>query len=439
MIDNVEVDREYLTTSIVILEIIKIEKGGKIVNLWTLSLAYLKRQKMKTVTLFLVFLTIGTCLISLMSIQHSLEKNILTKQGKSIYLTSKEKAYWPEQAYEALKKAKMVESVEASLSIDVGSRLKSVSPYNSSKEENQVTLAGYQSTEDLRAFQTKALVLKKGSHLAADNTKQVLVPLKLAQKNHLSVGNKLRLGKENVTIAGIYDANSAKSKNTFNPNIDNTLIAQATLVRKISKQKGYPTVAVRLSDKRLVDTVIQNIKQWPLDFGKLDVQTAKEFYGDSYRNIETLHRLVGRIILIVSLVAMAILVVMLTFWINNRIKETGILLAIGKTKFEIIGHYLIEVLLVAGAAFTLSIIGGVFLGKTFAAGLLSQVNGGVSSQIVQNSSLIIDRIDNLAVSVGVMDVFRLYAQGALICLFAVVLSSYSILKLQPKQILSRMS
>lgn len=428
MIDNVEVDREYLTTSIVILEIIKIEKGGKIVNLWTLSLAYLKRQKMKTVTLFLVFLTIGTCLISLMSIQHSLEKNILTKQGKSIYLTSKEKAYWPEQA-----------SVEASLSIDVGSRLKSVSPYNSSKEENQVTLAGYQSTEDLRAFQTKALVLKKGSHLAADNTKQVLVPLKLAQKNHLSVGNKLRLGKENVTIAGIYDANSAKSKNTFNPNIDNTLIAQATLVRKISKQKGYQTVAVRLSDKRLVDTVIQNIKQWPLDFGKLDVQTAKEFYGDSYRNIETLHRLVGRIILIVSLVAMAILVVMLTFWINNRIKETGILLAIGKTKFEIIGHYLIEVLLVAGAAFTLSIIGGVFLGKTFAAGLLSQVNGGVSSQIVQNSSLIIDRIDNLAVSVGVMDVFRLYAQGALICLFAVVLSSYSILKLQPKQILSRMS
>lgn len=217
------------------------------------------------------------------------------------------------------------------------------------------------------------------------------------------------------------------------------MIAQATLVRKISKQKGYQTVAVRLSDKRLVDTVIQNIKQWPLDFGKLDVQTAKEFYGDSYRNIETLHRLVGRIILIVSLVAMAILVVMLTFWINNRIKETGILLAIGKSKFEIIGHYLIEVLLVAGAAFTLSIIGGVFLGKTFAAGLLSQVNGGVSSQIVQNSSLIIDRIDNLAVSVGVMDVFRLYAQGALICLFAVVLSSYSILKLQPKQILSRMS
>lgn len=63
----------------------------------------------------------------------------------------------------------------------------------------------------------------------------------------------------------------------------------------------------------------------------------------------------------------------------------------------------------------------------------------MSSQIVQNSSLIIDRIDNLTVSVGVMDVFRLYAQGALICLFAVVLSSYSILKLQPKQILSRMS
>ncbi|MCC9988799.1 ABC transporter permease, partial [Streptococcus agalactiae] len=394
-------------------------------NLWKLSLTYLKRQKMKTVTLFLVFLTIGTCLISLMSIQHSLEKNILTKQGKSIYLTSKEKAYWPEQAYEALKKAKMVESVEASLSADVGSSLKTVSSYASSKEEKQVTLTGYQNTEGLRAFQTRTLILKQGTHLAADNTKQVLVPLKLAKKNHLNVGDKLRLGKQNVIIAGIYKANDSKSKNIFNPDLDNTLLAQETLVKKITKQKGYQTIVVRLSDKRLVDTVVQNIKQWPLDFGKLDVQTAKEFYGDSYNNIETLHRLVGRIIFIVSLVSMAILVVMLTFWINNRIKETGILLAIGKTKFEIIGHYLIEVLLVAGVAFALSIFGGVFLGKTFAAGLLSQVNGGVSSQIVQNNSLIIDRIDSLAVSVGVVDVFRLYVQGALICLFAVVLSSYS--------------
>lgn len=38
------------------------------------------------------------------------------------------------------------------------------------------------------------------------------------------MGNKLRLGKENVIIVGIYDVNSVKFKNIFNFNIDNILI-----------------------------------------------------------------------------------------------------------------------------------------------------------------------------------------------------------------------
>lgn len=48
----------------------------------------------------------------------------------------------------------------------------------------------------------------------------------------------------------------------------------------------------------------------------------------------------------------------------------GILFVIGKIKFEIIGYYLIEVLLVVGVVFILFIIGGVFFGKIFVVGFL---------------------------------------------------------------------
>lgn len=407
-------------------------------NLWTLSVAYVQRHKLKTMTLFLVFLTMGSCLISLMSLEHSLEKNILHKQDRSIYLTAKSGNFWPNQAYEALKQAKMIESLDASLSTELNTTLRLSKLNGLIKEQDRLILTSYQDTQSLPAFQNKELVIEKGKHLTGKSKHQVLLPHKLAGKNRLNVGQSITFGKTKATIVGLYKPTNAVNK-TLKMNLTNTVLASTDLVQSLSDQKGYQLLRAQVNDKRLLDSVLQNIKQWPLDWSKLEVQTAKEFYGDAYRNVETLHRLVQRLILIFSLLSTAVLVLMLTFWINNRIQETGILLAIGKRKVEVIGHYLIEVLLVAGTAFTVAILVGFFLGQLFGDGLMSQVNGNITSTTLEDANLLTYKLDKLSVSVSLLDILRLYSQGALICLLSVIAYSYSIVRLQPKQILSRMS
>jgi len=57
-------------------------------------------------------------------------------------------------------------------------------------------------------------------------------------------------------------------------------------------------------------------------------------------------------ILIGAIIAGAIILsLVLAFWIQGRIHETGILLSIGVSKFNIISQYIIELLLISVLAF----------------------------------------------------------------------------------------
>lgn len=188
-----------------------------------------------------------------------------------------------------------------------------------------------------------------------------------------------------------------------------------------------------------MEPVIGSIRQWPLDWEKLSVQNAREYYGDAYQNVITLQTLVSKIRAQFSILAILVLVLMLSFWINSRVRETGILLAIGMSKQQVVIHYLIEVLLVALAAFAFSIPAGGLIGQRLSDTLMSQVNGGITASVLHQGGLDAGRIDAVSVSIGWQDVLRLYLQGSLTCAASVVLSSLSIARLHPKQILTKMS
>lgn len=409
-------------------------------NLWNLSVCYLKRKKGKTLTLFVVFVTIGACLISLMGIRHSLEQTIIQKQERMIYMTASGDGLWPKEAHKALKDSGLVKSMEASVSATVKTKWKLIDFIQDMVGENdQLTLAGYEETASLTAFREKQLLLKEGRHLTKDDRNQALVHEKLAEKNGLKVGQTITLGDKTATIAGIFTEGKGGRNRLVNINLANTVIADEALVSAISGKNGYHSIVAAVNDAKTVKPIINSIKQWPLPWESLRVQNAEEYYGDAYQNVITLYALVNRILTMFSVLSTIVLILMLTFWINNRVKETGILLSVGMSKRKVIAHYLIEVLIVAVIAFAFSIAAGVFAGQRLGDALMSQVNGGITARALQGGSLVASRIDAVPVSIGLMDVLGLYAQGMLTCLVAVAASSYSIARLQPKQILSRMS
>lgn len=409
-------------------------------NLWKLSLCYLGRKKGKTITLFIVFFTIGMCLISLSGISRSLEKKIISSQERAVYLTASNGAAWPGKAKEALQAADITKKLEACrlTGVKTGLRLLSLSQ-STAEEPGTLTVAGYGQTASLSAFQSRRLLLIRGRHLTAEDRDQALMHAALAEKNQLDIGKTIRVGEKEVTIAGLFTQARPDGNQLLHTNLANTLIAHESLVADLSGQSGYQSLYLTLSKPELVEPVIGSIRQWPLDWEKLSVQNAREYYGDAYQNVITLQTLVSKILAQFSILAILVLVLMLSFWINSRVRETGILLAIGMSKQQVVIHYLIEVLLVALAAFAFSIPAGGLIGQRLSDALMSQVNGGIAASVLHQGGLDAGRIDAVSVSIGWQDVLRLYLQGSLTCAASVALSSLSIARLHPKQILTKMS
>lgn len=152
-------------------------------NLWKLSLCYLGRKKGKTITLFIVFFTIGMCLISLSGISRSLEKKIISSQERVVYLTASNGAAWPGKAKEALQAADITKKLEACrlTAVKTGLRLLSLSQ-STAEEPGTLTVAGYGQTASLSAFQSRRLLLIRGRHLTAEDRDQALMHAALAEK-----------------------------------------------------------------------------------------------------------------------------------------------------------------------------------------------------------------------------------------------------------------
>ena len=183
-------------------------------------------------------------------------------------------------------------------------------------------------------------------------------------------------------------------------------------------------------------------------------------------------------IFVIVLVSVIILSLVLTMWGRSRIHETGIFLSLGIAKSKIIGQYLTEVLIIAIVAFGLSYLTSNVVAKQLAGGLLqraastseeqktgivTQIKDGYNSDDItitikddavlsdtssqQKAGLDIDASaveaetneEQLNVMVSAYNVLKLYIIGIAIIILSVGVSSFTVMRLKPREILSKMS
>ncbi len=383
-------------------------------------------------------LLLGTALISLMGIKSSLEKKVISKQEKTIYLISKDGGIWPKEAFNAIKTAKITETVDASREIKEKADVKYVKHKEVETNDPSLTIVAYSDSTRIKSFNEKQLLLASGRGLKNDDVNKILVHESFAKLNQLKIGSYLTVKGRKLEIIGLFKQ-SGKATAIQKSTIENTIITNENVINSLNGKQGYSTIVLTVKESKLVNSVIESIKQWRLDWSKLSVKTAVDFHGETYKNIVTLYYLVSKIIIIVAIFATTILVVILKRWIANRVRETGILLSVGKSKLEIIGHYLIEVVLVSSVSFGISIVFGTLVGQQLFKTLMAQINGGVVSSTFQESAIYAERFKDITITVGLQDVFSLYLMGTMICIIAVIVSAYSIVRLKPKQILTMMT
>jgi putative ABC transport system permease protein len=200
--------------------------------------------------------------------------------------------------------------------------------------------------------------------------------------------------------------------------------------------------------------VVADVKALPgIDWNAFTVEADNETYESAAAPLAALNDLVVTLLVVIIVVSVIILALILTLWTKTRIHEIGVLLSVGIRKSAIIGQYLIEVLLIAILAFGLSYFTSSAIAGQIGDRLLEQSmqTGPEGDNDVVSAAAAVDvGADNLIqkskpaeigiqVSVGPDDLARLYLIGLAVVTAAVSASSITVMRLKPREILSKMS
>ena len=276
--------------------------------------------------------------------------------------------------------------------------------------------------------------LEEGRHITPDDSFAVLISKELADKNHLSVGDTITLysldtQREDVfEIVGIFSGTEGMSKDAM---MADGIPANQGYIDMNSYQKMWNETTLELGSLDVyvdsaenVQDVLETIQNLPEIKDKTFTYSTDTENFDLISNpLSSIQTMVGTAVVIIAVTGAVIIVLLLVLWTRGRKKEAGILMAVGRSKLEIVLQFLTENILVAIPAAAAS------LGMT--ALLADKVGAYLVSQTANN-------IIGLSVTIHFADIAAVYGIGVLILILAVLLAAVTVIRLKPREILSQM-
>ncbi|MBD5460796.1 MAG: ABC transporter permease [Lachnospiraceae bacterium] len=292
------------------------------------------------------------------------------------------------------------------------------------------------SSEKCAAFQSGKYNLVAGRHITADDKFVCLISKELADYNNLTVGQKIRmysLDTDSINefeIVGLFDGTEGTSGNAIT--VDQIpancgYIDYASMFEMFPEDvvNGYYQLTIYVEDPVSIQNVYDRINALPELKGKtLKLVIDTEEYDVVSAPLTALQELVNNSIIIMCLTSVVTLTLLLTIWIRSRKKEIGILLSIGKGKANVIAGFFTETLFAAIPAFAAAVPLSNLIARAASAFLISRVIPGTA---------------DLKVVVSVQYLLPLYAVGIALIVVSVLASSWTVVRLRPKDILSKMS
>uniref|UniRef100_UPI002626CAF3 FtsX-like permease family protein n=1 Tax=uncultured Arcanobacterium sp. TaxID=487520 RepID=UPI002626CAF3 len=116
----------------------------------------------------------------------------------------------------------------------------------------------------------------------------------------------------------------------------------------------------------------------------------------------------------------------LIFWARGRIREIGILLALGKSKLNILVQFIIEIALLGALSALLALLIGHFLSSSLSTALLARSGDATLAALSAESG-------------GILSTLAALAGGYSIIFISLSAALFPIFRKTPKSILSQMS
>jgi putative ABC transport system permease protein len=195
-----------------------------------------------------------------------------------------------------------------------------------------------------------------------------IVGQQLAEKNNLSVGSTFQLQGETVEVVGIF------SSDTFFG--DNAVFLPIGTAQRLFKHTGKVSEATAQVDNAdNVSAVADSIKS-ALGSDKVDVTTSEDQYDAISGSLESA-RSSSHLALIAALVASVAVILFATVLVTRqRVREIGILKALGASSWHVGLQFGVETLLVALAAGVVGALLTFPTAQTVANGLVSSNTSG---------------------------------------------------------------
>lgn len=445
------------------------------------AVLYITRKKKKSILMFFILFCIATAVLSGISIKKatSIARQNSSKETANTFeiqnnLATNFTGTMPESLVNKVSKVNGIKNYDASVQ-GIGlvfKQLQNVEPKNNTVQytdkqyENLFPVEAHKFTEYDTKFMSKSFRLVEGRHLVEGDKNKVLVHKALAEKNNLKVGDRIIGTKDSLDynaskdapseydleIVGIFESQNTDRMGSKLEIPENLILSDMNTLNALygySKGNSQYTSAVFNTNKN-VDDVISDVNKIQENWSPYNISKSDDTFLALSKSFDSLEKIVNMLLIGSIIVGIIVLSLVLAFWIQGRIHETGILLSIGVGKFKIISQYIIELLLISVLAFGTSYFSSKMISQNIGDAMVSQASkqavqevqqgfGGMSLGYDANTSLATQTVDGIDVDVSLKEVLYVYAIGATIIISSVMISSSSIIRLKPKEILSKMS
>ena len=284
----------------------------------------------------------------------------------------------------------------------------------------------------LGEFTGRFYQLEQGKHLTEHDQNAALIHKTFAEKNDIKPGDKLDITKDGrrvtVTVAGIFSGKGEKPAVLQSDMAENHLITSLTAAQQLTGSQQLTRATYFAENPHQLKSLTDRVKSLPnVDWQKFSLTDNGAAFAGVLQNIAGIQNILTTATIGAAAAGLAVLSLVLVFWVRGRLHEIGILLSIGTSKRQIIGQFLAELAIIAlvSSVFALA-IGSV---------ASSQISTALTAQTDQSQ-----RIEKTAVQTApVATYLQAFAFGYVVVLLSATAATAPIMRQSPKQILAKLS
>ena len=284
----------------------------------------------------------------------------------------------------------------------------------------------------LGEFTGRFYQLEQGKHLTEHDQNAALVHKTFAEKNNIKPGDKLDITKDGrrvtVTVMGIFSGKGEKPAVLQSDMAENHLITNLAAAKQLTGSQQLTRATYFAEHPHQLKSLTDRAKSLPnVDWQKLSLTDNGAAFAGVLQNITGIQNILTIATIGAAAAGLAVLSLVLVFWVRGRLHEIGILLSIGTSKRQVIGQFLAELAIIA------------LVSSVFALGIGSVASSQISTALTAQTDQS-QRVEKTVVQAApVATYLEALAFGYMVVLLSAIAATAPVMRQSPKQILAKLS